>query len=462
MRIDFKNLGLLPYQIQYIQDDSQIKIYEKSRQVGMTRTQALEDVIDAGIKGKSDVWFSSNSDTNAREYIRYCKSFANGFHCVVKDLTDIDVVGDTTVYCIEFKNGFRITAVSSNPEQLHGKNGKIILDEFARRDSEFDVWEAAAPAALIWGRPLRIISTHNGKKSMFNDFIQKYLAGKLNGNWKHFKTTIEDAVEQGLADKVLGRSLSYEERRSWIDELRKSVANSTIWAQQYMCEPQDESESFISSMLCEANAKAELLPLDQLATCKSLYGGLDIGRYKNLSILWINEQVSTQRAITRYIRIMDKENFPRQEEIVTKIIRKCPNLRRLCIDRTGMGVGLTDYLQRTFGNSRIEGVNFTQKVKEELGFRLKKYLEDNNFDIPDSEMIKDDFRSVRQQTTLSGNIRLLADTDQETGSHADYFWAAALALEAGTGTYVTADVRTATRKMIDSGRKLLKGFSKEI
>lgn len=452
--MNYEKLGFLPYQVDYLNDTSRIKLVEKSRQVGMTRTQAFEDVMDAGVNDLYNVWFSSNNDLNAKEYIRYCKTFAEALHKTVKDLTSKDLLTDTNVYCIEFANKRRITAVSSSPDQLHGKSGKIVLDEFARRENEFDTWEAGSPAALIWGYPIRIISTHKGKTSMFNKFITEILEGKKS--WSHHKTTIEDAVNKGLADKVLGKKLTEQERQQWLDELRKSVGNPIIWAQQFMCQPQDEAESFMPYALLEANAKAQMLSPEELASCKTLYAGLDVGRYKNLTVLWIAEQITPHKLTTRFIRTIQGADFPQQEHIISKFL-KLPNLRRLCIDKTGMGIGLVDYLQKRFGMSKVEGVTLTANTKEAIAFRMQKYLADHNFDIPNDESILADFNSVKQSTTAAGNIRLNADTNEDTGSHADYFWSATLCLEACSASpFVKPEVITSKDL-----KKVLKGFKKD-
>ncbi|MBX2903086.1 MAG: terminase family protein [Chitinophagales bacterium] len=458
--MNYSKFGFLPYQVAYLKDKSQIKIYEKSRQVGISRTQAFEDVEDAGINALYDVWFSSNSDSNAREYIRYCKRFAETLQMVVNDLTSHDFVSDTTIYCIEFTNGKRITAVSSNPEQLHGKNGKIILDEFARRDSEFDVWEAASPAALIWGRPMRIISTHNGNKSMFKGFISRIHEGKLK--WKHFKTSIHDAVAQGLADKVEGKKLTPKQRQNWLDNLRETVADEQVWQQQFCCVPAEDAASFIPYSIIELNARNTLLSLEELKKCRSLYGGIDVGRFKNLTVFWIAEQTNKNALTVRYILTLQNIDFPTQEREISKLIKQLPNLHRVCTDKTGMGIGLTDYLQKTFGTARIEGVTLTQANKEALGFRVKKLMEDNAFGLPNDNAIKEDFSSVKQSTTSGGNIRLIADTDADTGSHADYFWAAALAAEAwAIMPFVKFEVGTPSSNLQEHFKYSLKGFSKD-
>lgn len=458
--IDFSKFGFLPYQAAWLEDNSQIKLCEKSRRVGMTYVQAFEDVIDAGIEGKYNIWFSSNNETNAREYIDYCKKFSKVLSLVIEVQGGEKILEDTeaNTFVITFKNGCKITGLSSSPNQLHGKGGKIVLDEFARRDNEFEVWEAASPAALVWGYPIRIISTHRGKQSVFYSFIKRIERGELN--WSHHKTTFPEAVRLGLADKSLKKKCTKEEQDAYIAKIRDSVGDTSIWAQQFMCEPQDENETFLPYTLLESAARAELLPFDKLAGCKELYGGLDIGRVTNFSLLWINEKVNQDLYITRYILPIQGEEFPAQDRKLSAILTALPNLRRLCIDKTGIGWGLTEYLQEKHGTARIEGVLFTAQSKETMAFRLKKTLSDLSFFIPAIRQIYDDFQLVKQSVTASGNIRLQAGIKND--SHADYFWGAGLALEASAeGGYVPPAVHTVQEKRSGRLDKILAGFSKE-
>lgn len=458
--IDYSKFGFMPYQVAWLEDTSQIKLYEKSRRVGLTYVQAFEDVLDAGVYGKYDVWFSSNNETNAREYIDYCKKFAKVLSAALETTGGEVLIDDegANTFVLKFKNGKRITGLSSSPNQLHGKGGKIVLDEFARRDNEMEVWEAASPAALVWGFPIRIISTHRGKQSLFYSFIKRLEREELT--WSHHKTTFVEAVRQGLAAKSLRKEqCTKEEQDAYIAKIRDSVGDSSIWAQQFMCEPQDENETFISWPLMEAAARAELLPFDDLKQCKELYAGLDVGRVTNFSFLWIVEKVTSSLLITRYLYAIQNEEFPKQDRKLSAILAELPNLRRMCIDATGMGVGLTDYLQEQWGKARVEGVTFTASSKEVMAFRMKKQLEDQSFLIPADRVIYDDFQLIKQTVTASGNIRLSAGTKND--SHADRFWGAALALEAAsTEIYVTPAIHVAHNGNRRTTRidKMLQGF----
>jgi phage FluMu gp28-like protein len=428
----------------------------------LTFVQAFEDVRDAGILGLYNVWFSSNNETNAREYIDYCKKYAKALNAVFEASETASLIDDSDAltFVLNFKNGKKITGLSSSPNQLHGKGGKIVLDEFARRDNEMEVWEAASPAALVWGYPIRIISTHRGKASVFYSFIKRLEKGELT--WKHYKTTFVDAVRQGLAEKSLRKKCTREEEDAYIDKIRKSVGDESIWRQQFMCEPTDENETFINYTLLNKAATAELMPFDQLWECKALFGGLDIGRFKDLSVLWIVEEVNKGLFITRHIMAIQGTDFPKQEAIIGRYLDELKNLRRICIDRTGMGIGITDHLQAHWGASRVEGVNFTAPVKESMAFRMKKCLEDLSFLIPDDPAIMDDFQLIKQSVTVSGNIRLQAD--RQNGSHADYFWGAALSLEAGsTEAYIPPAVHVANMTNQRTARvdSMLQGFTRE-
>lgn len=461
VKTDYSKFGFLPYQVAWLEDKSQIKLYEKSRRIGLTYAQAFEDVEDAAINGLYNVWFSSNNATNAREYIDYCKKYASALNAVfaVETQTTLLDEADANTFVITFANGKKITALSSSPNQLHGKGGKIVLDEFARRDNELEVWEAASPAALVWGYPIRIISTHRGKQSLFYSFIKRLQRGELP--WAHHRTTFVEAVRQGLADKALKKKCTQEEQDAYIRKIRDSVGDAYIWDQQFMCEPADENETFISYPVLEAAARAELLPFDQLVNCRELYAGLDVARKKNFSFLWINEKVTSALFVTRWLYAIQGEAFTRQNEKISAIIRALPNLIRLCVDATGMGIGLTDFLQDQFG-SRVEGVNFTGATKEVMAYRLKKHLEDQSWLIPADRVIYDDFQLVKQDVTPSGNIRLSAGTKDD--SHADRFWAGALALEAAdSGGYVPPAVHVAKMTDARSARldKILSGWNKD-
>ena len=142
--------------MRWLEDNSKVKIWEKSRRIGATYVQSYEDVRDCVYKRVPAVWFSSADESAAREYIDYCEQWAKLFDTATKSYGEviIDVEKDIKAYVIEFKNGCKINALSSNPKGFRSKGGKVVLDEFAFHKNAMELWKAARPC-ITWGYPLR-------------------------------------------------------------------------------------------------------------------------------------------------------------------------------------------------------------------------------------------------------------------------------------------------------------------
>jgi hypothetical protein len=80
-------------------------------------------------------------------------------------------------------------------------------------------------------------------------------------------------------------------------------------------------------------------------------------------------------------------------------------------------------------HGQIEGVQFTLETKEALVVHGKQQMEHNRTLIPDTDMIRNSFRSVKKITTATGHARFGAEHDTQFG-HADHWWAYCLAQSA--------------------------------
>ena len=259
----------LPYQSRWLNDTSRVKIWRKARRIGATYVQSYEDVRDAlklKINGRPcDVWFSSADITAAREYIEYCIHWAKLFNAAVQNNGEvvIDEKKDIKAFSLEFKNGARINALSSNPTQFRSKGGKVVLDEFAFHSDATTLWKAARPV-ISWGYPLRIISTENGLNCLYYQFIKKIKSGLLN--WNLHETPIYLAAQEGLVAKILGKPKATEkEIEEWLNAEKADCADEQTWQQEYCCMPIDESTAFFTyEMLDSIKEKYVLLPFEQL------------------------------------------------------------------------------------------------------------------------------------------------------------------------------------------------------
>ncbi len=405
-----------PYQLRWLRDTSKIKIWEKSRRIGATYLQSFEDVKDIAEKRVPKVWFTSADESAAKEYIEYCEHWARGFNLAARKLGEefIRDEKDIKTLSIVFADGRKIHALSSNPKALRSKEGKIVLDEFAHHDNPIKLWQAAKPC-IMWGHPLRILSTHNGKAALFNNFIEKIKRNKLS--WSLHTTPIQLAAEEGLIDKILRRKTTEKERAEWLENERKDCGNEDVWQQEYCCIALDGASAFLPYELiyqCEDNDIK--LSLDDVKG--DLYIGMDIGRTKDLTCLWVLEKFENN-LYTRHLEIIESQPFRYQKERLYRLISH-KNTRRVCIDSTGIGHNLAEDAQIDFGKYRVEQVHFTNKAKEEMAFTLKAKFEDRLVVIPSKDEIREDLHSIRKTTTIAGNIRLDPDKNFKE-SHATDF-----------------------------------------
>lgn len=418
----------LPYQIEWLKDQSRYKIMEKSRRIGMTYVQSYEDVRDAATGEGMDVWFSSADDSAAREYIRYCEQWTKLLQIGAESLGEvvIDSEKDIKVYVIEFANGRRINALSSNPKAFRSKGGKLVLDEFAFHESPDAMWKAARPI-VTWGYPVRILSTYNGKSGRYYRMVEQAKLGK--GDFKLHTCNIEQAVGDGLADKIMGRLLTALERKQWILAEKSAVGDEEAWQQEYMCNPADEATAWLTWDLIHAAQSPEAGKPEQYQN-GLCYVGVDIGLRRDLFVIWVLERVGDV-LITREVIKLKKSTFAQQDAELRRVM-KTYRVAKACIDQTGLGEKSVEDAQAAYGKTRVHGVLMTNPAKQALANGIKGIFEDRKTRIPVDTDTADSLHSVRKLKTLTGLPKFDAERSEATG-HADEFWALALAIEAGEG-----------------------------
>jgi phage FluMu gp28-like protein len=160
-----------------------------------------------------------------------------------------------------------------------------------------------------------------------------------------------------------------------------------------------------------------------------VYVGVDVGRQHDLTVIWVLEKFGGT-FFTRRLIEMKAETFASQEAQLYAVLDN-RQVRRCCIDDSGLGMQFAERATERYGKYRVEGVRFTGPVKEELAYPLKAAFEDVRVKIPERREVTADLRAIKKETTASGNVRFTAD--RGANGHSDRFWALALALHAGKG-----------------------------
>jgi phage FluMu gp28-like protein len=437
---------LLPSQAKWVKDNSRLKLAEKSRQIGWTwcsgyRLVSVKSLADARL----DAWISSRDDIQARLFLEDCKGFAGLLDKGARDLGEqvIDEKGHSA-YVLSFANGLRAHSMSSNPDAQAGKRGDRVLDEFALHPDPRKLYSIAYPG-ITWGGSLEIFSTHRGSANFFNQLV---LEARHKGNPKHFslhRVTLQDALNEGFLYKLQTKLPADDERMGmdegeYFDFIKSGCADEESFAQEYMCIPSDDASAFLSYDLIDGckyrpGEKWEMT-LGELAACRDdLFLGGDIARVKDFTIFWVVRKVAGFRPTAHRIALRNTP-FDEQERRLYELLA-LPNLRRACIDNSGLGRQLVERAIKKFGARKVEAVTFTAAVKEELAYPLRAGFEDRTVRIPDDAKIIASHRAVRKETTASGNVRFVAESTE--AGHADDFWAHALALHAGKTSTAPAE-----------------------
>jgi len=304
---------------------------------------------------------------------------------------------ESPAYVLQFRSGRKIYSLSSNPNALAGKRGHVKLDEFALHEDQRLLYHVAKPVTT-WGGQLSIISTHRGHGSLFNQLIRDI---KERGNpmgWSFHSVSLEQAVEQGLVEKInkkrdgaLGRKFGFdikdleaphpELRKVWLERVRAECLDEAQWLQEYCCTPAEDSAAFVTFEMLSAceDPQLTLMSIDELEAYALahpqavFYAGVDVARKHDLCVIDVGEKLGDVVWSRLRLELRDR-SFSEIEADLFRLL-KLRQLKRACLDATGLGLQLAERAERRFG-WKVEPVTFTAAAKEEMAFGLRADFQD--------------------------------------------------------------------------------------
>jgi phage FluMu gp28-like protein len=440
---------LLPYQQAWADDSSRWKFGLMARQVGKDHSAAYEGILDCIQAEASDnptTWLiAAPSERQSLESLEKWKNWAKTFEVATHNYEEHRGGGPETLLnaaTITFPNGSRVIAVPGKPDTVRGYSANVLLSEFAFFENPDATWRAILPSIanpLRGGvKKIRLITTPNGTGNKAHDlWVKNYRPGGGDSTenpvhpvqkapiWSCHFIDIQTAVRNGLEVDI--------------PALKDALDDPEGWEQEFECKFLD--------------AQSILLPYDLIAPCESLEAtavcpseywenagnaklsmGIDFGRKRNLTVAWTNATVGDVEHTVEVLEI-SKTPTDDQVEILSHRIRR---VQRACLDYTGPGIGLGDFLVKKFGQwephqhkfGKIELVTFTAPVKCVLFGTLRDAFSKHRLRIPVNRVIREDLHSVVLACSSSGNVTYrAAHTDD---GHADRCTALALAWRAAT------------------------------
>jgi phage FluMu gp28-like protein len=361
----------------------------------------------------------SSGERAALEWMRKVKAWVNAAQLTIEHYDEERPRKEALLLSATatLPNGSRIISIPSNPATARGYSANMVLDEFAHHEKQGELWKAVFPSITKGRKKIRVVSTPNGVGDIFFRLCH-------DAAWSQHKVTILDAVAGGMVCNV--------------DELRAGLADPDAWAQEY--DPLD---------FCDVSST--LLPYELIASCESdeatescdwnghrppnpLASGIDFGRKRDKTCSWTLERIGDV-LWTRDVLTLAKAPTPDQVEILAPRIKV---IERACLDYTGPGLGMGDYMVKELGEynpdqhrfGKVELCTFSNAFLCEIMSKMKMLFESKKVRIPVSRRLRESLHSIRRVVTPAGNITYRAPHTDD--GHADEAYALALAIRAAT------------------------------
>lgn len=418
---------LLPYQSAWIKDEAPIAVYEKSRRIGISWATAGQAVLETAAADGQPAWYVGYNQEMAREFIKDCADWAEACQVACGAIGEVlyqDEGDDILSYRIKMTSGHEITALSSRPSNLRGKQGLVIIDEAAFHPDLPGLLKSAI-ATLMWGGKLRIISTHNGDDHPFNQLVNDIRAGRLS--YSLHRTTLDDALEQGLYKRIclrLQQRWSKKAETTWREQLLAHYRDDA--QEELFCIPAAGGGTYIPRHLIDRcmqpglsvlriarpDGFAMLAPRERegdidgwladevfpiLATLpknRRHFFGQDFGRTKDLSVIAVGTE--QQDLCLHCPLVLELRNIPfdQQRQILYWLADRLPRFTHGAIDAGGNGAYLAEVAaQRYYG--KIEQVKFSEPWYREHMPHFKARFEDGTITIPQDADILADLRAFK-------------------------------------------------------------------
>ena len=463
------------------------------RQSGKTFEDTREIVDD--VHDRRTNWvILSRGERQSKKNMEQARVHCEAYGAAVKLLEDT-WEGDEAKYKsleIRLPNKSTILGLPANPDTARGFSANVSLDEFAFHKNSRKIWTALFPV-ITRGYRLKVTSTTQGKQNKFYDLDVAWTKKMEEGDPAYHTSQLDiyAAVKGGLDLRDEEGHLATPE------QLKEALGDDDAWDQEYLIQYIDEATAFLTYDLIAKCEDEELEPeplwvglllaqaaemhrvylaskilppsfevLDPtLLNGEAFYVGFDVARRRDGSVIWLNRDRQGVQETVAVIR-MKKVPFFIQKVVLFSLLAH-PQLRRACIDQTGIGAQIAEEAIDRFGASKVEGIDFTIASKETLATGIKQKMEDGLVRIPAEIYLRNSFHSIKKLPTGTGHFRFDAERTEATG-HADEFWAEALALQAASTSGPPAAMGTVTsawgdrRSGADARREVLAGGGVEV
>lgn len=463
---------LMKHQREVAAIDAAIIAVPKGRRTGITFGTMLNKTLVAAARksaGGDNVFYIGDTKEKGLEAIGYCAKFARviaqaqgqGVSGIEEFLfEDQDESGKTkhiTAYRIRFASGFQVCALSSRPANIRGLQGHVVIDEAAFHPDVQGVLDAAT-ALLIWGGQITVISSHNGKNNPFAQFCRDIEAGRYGTDAQVVTVTFDDAVANGLYERVCmmkGSKPTLEGKQAWYSKIRNGygvrkaamreeldaiprdgngVCLPGVWIEQAMVLPETcvlrltldedfvrkspvERESWVADWIDRYLAPA----LDSLDRTARHVFSHDYARHRDFSSWGATALTTGMRRQVPLVIEMHKVPYAQQKQITWYAIERLPRRCGGAMDATGSGEALAEETADKFGHSHVHQVKLNRGWYGTWMPKLVQGFEDGMIDIPADPNTAQDLRAIEEVdgVAMVAKVRRADIKDPDLFRHGD-------------------------------------------
>ena len=427
---------LLPYQIAWRQDHSRVKLFVKSRRIGISWSDGGDSALIAALSkedGGMSTYYQSYNKDMCRQYVKDAGEWAAAYSLAASDMEEmvLEEAGQPiSIFRIEFASGFEILGMPAQPHHLRSKGGRVRLDE-AAFCAGLGEWIKAARACIMWypKANIGIISSHNGVDSEFNGLVEDVRSGRKD--YSLHVVTLDEALEQGLYKRICQKAKmrwTPEAEAKWRAECFADYTDIEDANEELLCIPKRSSGTYLNSSLIESCMDPDIpvlrwappspdfvdwpedhrereiqnwceehvTPLlKELSPNLRNFVGGDFGRSGDLSIDWLLVELEDLTLQTPFVLELRNMPFTSQQQVFFHLCDGLPCFSGAALDSRGNGQYLGEVARQRYGPEYILEVMLSEKLYREITPKLKAAFEDREWLIPKDALIRDDFRAFK-------------------------------------------------------------------
>lgn len=467
---DFEPTNLYQYQTDYLNDPSDFRHIDKSRQTGFSYVFACEGVVDSHRMRRHTQIFISINQEEANEKVIYARALYESVPLKYqrKLITDNKKMLEFESYTGQNKARTRIVSHAQREPRGKGGNTKVVLDECAHYMFGDKIYIAALPIVTRGEGSITLGSTPLGKSGLHWDVMSRPEMKRVYSYHRVFWWHCPDFVKEGRYEEALAEApkhnTSYRVEKYGNRKMLSIFMSMDLesFQQEYECHHIDDTVSYFPMRLLDMciyqintdnifleddpnvgevleypiqkkfpkvkfeyfKSIEELLYGVRDGTVKGpMYAGFDVGRRHHTAELIIFEEHPSDLMVMRMRRSFKNEDFALMQAELKYALNNL-NILRMGIDETGPGIQLAEEMQKLYPGV-CEGISFTAQWKEEVCAHVRRMLESQMIALPDDNRVKGQMHSIKRIVTEHGNLRLDAEKNKE--HHGDIFWGLALA-----------------------------------